>query len=1671
MEGVEESSTQQPAPTKPTESSEDGPKPPPFKFKKTNKGKKTAGYTPHLTLGEFIESMNSESTDKVQEILISFKRELTSIGRFLDESKKTGAKLPGPCIIENYLISSPQCHELFSAWKSAEPSATISSLVVDILGLILTYNKFDKTAHLNDFIAKQIIRTRLKVLYQLIGDKETLHMCAGLKLLTSVANLGPYSARDLFQYINFTSWGLRDIAGRRAKRAPGDDPEKVDYTHDVRTYFIRFCEALLNMGDERVIQSFILLGSVIQTIFLTIESDPSPLALEFLGVITRRVLLNPRIMRKIKCQLLTIAVLDHVVKLLGSKVPALAKAGFNFLLLSVDCYTDNIDKRIALAETTTTTTTGQKKKKVGKKKGTVNVGKETATLSRRNKSDIFTLEQLGEGAQSTRSRVLLALIRSLRPFEKNKYHKDLALTILRESPELAQPYLSGLQLPDPQLSGRWLSATAFLLRAQELTRLPTFHTEKKDGAAERPPSPLLLGPLADLVVPVRRQFFSRGLMHKAPLVKFRTLDILIVTLRRAVSVLETLDVLDTSCWGTFRSSLRGLLKARLPAVQALLSVRTAAEAATTSDVQRSLMLGHLYTALSLFVRGFPEVINEEHFRVSTLLTDCAKLNDLGQYRLLELIDAIPSFPLSLGPIFDTVCTMARPGTHPLVQAKARACLHSVLAKFGVISPGPAGKMELGLWISGMASPECVGFFGRVVKTYLDDAGTYVKKTDSLTGRLLICAAQVAESETEQQNKLYFRTIRVLLEPLVSSVLGLPPVEEVTGENFLLAVRSVRNESALKKSLGSIQPQLLPAAVLSTVHYLSGNSDIALNLLEMEASLYADHKKNRLVGSIEDTEKMLCTALLTNTTAMRQIIETSTGTEKISGVDRLCTLLEQFGCTKCAILEQLLEGCIVEASERSVTFAEHFVDFCPAGAIQKFLGDMSAEEHRDAFLSFFSAAFSETVKTNTGLRSLTKEILAKAISLSGRVGRKLDWALNKVLEQSASKTTLIKCSFDPTKECFEEWKAYAAQFFERKEPTQDHATTVAYFVEMSRSAEVTAAVTKQLIACRGRIAPYRIFGIWKAAFKGFAAQKTPVSDEEGIIKPLLEDILSYPQAEGLSTLRVMLSAVQPQAAVDPVKARVEYLLKKGESLSKDEISALDVLVTFVGNYERKKAEEEERDIDTKKTMEVEIEDGKSNEGDDEEKDTNITEEPKSVKVQEDFYVVCMQVLFKIIFINEDKVYRDQISVVAATLRKNIAWAPVAEMRKKDTVAGESLMKLLRIIAKYPRTIAVVALARELIHMVFTKCKPKRRLKRLESVHEAIVKNMGTYRSQNVPWEEVANLLHIMYSMEPGLCVQGKDVVLPTLAERYSATLGRLDRKILCVLKLLDQNGAPLALVGYAWGRLARTIFDGAESDIYHAILSKVSGLLKQEIVENTLAHYPFGRSMTEDDITEEEEEEEEDDETNNSNEENNNKNEKTNKNSEKEGNKGKGLTEVYDPAYLLPVLMQVINNLPQGGSKMFIDVGALQIVLCSLGAKDETLLKISYAILFKFMKESPKKEIAEKNQVMGLLTFIRNSVTSSNMRFSTAHSTFFSQALPIIAHPDHNLYTTVNKFILSSPSVDLRFIPMFAIAFEEVNPTTIVQERVWMLQCLATSISPSENVNKYYFHTHYFIITN
>ena len=453
-------------------------------------------------------------------------------------------------------------------------------------------------------------------------------------------------------------------------------------------------------------------------------------------------------------------------------------------------------------------------------------------------------------------------------------------------------------------------------------------------------------------------------------------------------------------------------------------------------------------------------------------------------------------------------------------------------------------------------------------------------------------------------------------------------------------------------------------------------------------------------------------------------------------------------------------------------------------------------------------------------------------------------------------------------------------------------------------------------------------------------------------------------------------------------------------------------------------------------------------------------------------------------------------VSAVLVTHGARLPARQLRGKDEATSALWRGAVDAVFAVPRAQGFRALACA-VQTVFAHCPQARRRHRLAALQETFAPHLAEYadapadaRARFFP--ALAALLQRLYALEPALCAAecACTAVMPALARAYTATTSRADRATLAVLRRMDGAGCPLDTVGFAWGNLAWSIAHGTGGDLVQSLLDPASGMIDPDVMARTLENYPFHRCLSSgrggrkdggddrdgnttsgatadgDETGDSEQKMQSDmrngdgddgkdgkDGKNNSGIDNGDGDEDEIEN-EMDG-KDDTATAVYDPVYLIPVLLRVTGALPGESVRSFVESGCLQFVVLALSSPDGQLRQAAYAVLARVYGAVQRSAFADRRETLLLLNVLRNSVGAAGARLPLTATAFLVRCASVLRRPDHALYTAVSRYLLARPALALGRVPMYPDALLQTDPRRVAAHRVWLLRSLAaTAAAPS-----------------
>ncbi|KAG4305547.1 hypothetical protein PORY_001103 [Pneumocystis oryctolagi] len=137
--------------------------------------------------------------------------------------------------------------------------------------------------------------------------------------------------------------------------------------------------------------------------------------------------------------------------------------------------------------------------------------------------------------------------------------------------------------------------------------------------------------------------------------------------------------------------------------------------------------------------------------------------------------------------------------------------------------------------------------------------------------------------------------------------------------------------------------------------------------------------------------------------------------------------------------------------------------------------------------------------------------------------------------------------------------------------------------------------------------------------------------------------------------------------------------------------------------------------------------------------------------------------------------------------------------------------------------------------------------------------------------------------------------------------------------------------------------------------------------------------------------------------------------------------VYDPLFLLPLILACITLEEQVLIKSFIDSNILGYILISLSSDDRNVRKMSLIVLSDLKNKISTTYFSEKSQLLMFFQVLKSSISTSSIELSPIPyvvSLFMALSIQIITNPSHFLFDEVCRFYLQRSKLDFQDIPIF-----------------------------------------------
>ncbi|UJR08114.1 hypothetical protein I4U23_012391 [Adineta vaga] len=277
--------------------------------------------------------------------------------------------------------------------------------------------------------------------------------------------------------------------------------------------------------------------------------------------------------------------------------------------------------------------------------------------------------------------------------------------------------------------------------------------------------------------------------------------------------------------------------------------------------------------------------------------------------------------------------------------------------------------------------------------------------------------------------------------------------------------------------------------------------------------------------------------------------------------------------------------------------------------------------------------------------------------------------------------------------------------------------------------------------------------------------------------------------------------------------------------------------------------------------------------------------------------------------------------------------------------------------------------------------------------------------------------------------------PMLLSIYNPTLSKNDQHTLACMYTYEKHGYSMKSA-FVWGEAALKLYSSttdAKSVLLQASkLEQVMSLLDERMLMKSILFYPVTRRLRtiEPSIY-------------------------------AEGD------QIYDPAYLIPVFYHSLGSENVVKCQQFVEKHCLAYCFMALSSRCGLLRAVVYNCLARFEQHLVTERFYCKEQILTMLTLLKQSIKKSNLKLAPIVALFLSKLVDLFTHPESKMYRTITRFLLKQPYIDLVHIPLFGELFHSAS-IDYKYERGWILNLLKHGIKDSIDytlcTNAYVFKT-------
>ena len=175
--------------------------------------------------------------------------------------------------------------------------------------------------------------------------------------------------------------------------------------------------------------------------------------------------------------------------------------------------------------------------------------------------------------------------------------------------------------------------------------------------------------------------------------------------------------------------------------------------------------------------------------------------------------------------------------------------------------------------------------------------------------------------------------------------------------------------------------------------------------------------------------------------------------------------------------------------------------------------------------------------------------------------------------------------------------------------------------------------------------------------------------------------------------------------------------------------------------------------------------------------------------------------------------------------------------------------------------------------------------------------------------------------------------------------------------------------------------------------------------------------------------------------------------------------LYDPCFLLPLFSYVLSPGEAVECRKFAEIGCLGVLFRCMSSLSYDVRASAAHCLERYSSHMTYDSFREKRQISLLLDIAANTLTEEIPRIPSIHTSLLARIVPILLHPNHELFLLLTKFLLSKPILSTEELPLFKTMILSSSPLQ-KREKLWMIKLLTEGILCEEDY-KFYRRRHVF----